>query len=168
MLARACWATSTTVGCSLREPSRGLRNRQAADFGLHRGRLAHMSFSMSASLIFDCSSLRQEERAVVPVEWAGSLAASTALPRMETSCRAQAAPVSEPGFGRRRGGCHLKHTFKLAGRSPGASCADRELWSDREQRRWTRAALQRLDGREAGRTWPAATAALDLASACGA
>jgi len=47
--------------------------------------LAHMSFSMSASLKDDVNIFREEERAAV---WARSLAASTALLRMEASCTA--------------------------------------------------------------------------------
>jgi len=94
------------------------------------GLLAHMSFSMSASLILDCSSFRQDERVVV-AEWARSLAASTALLRMEGSCTAQASTMSKAviDMATRPGG-RPKHTRSCTLPKHGPSCAERRLRSD--------------------------------------
>ena len=73
--------------CEVLTASLALHAASASAESKLRHGLAHMSFSMSASLMDDCSILREEERAAV---WARSLAASTALLRMEASCTAQA------------------------------------------------------------------------------
>ena len=48
-----------------------------------------------------CSSFREAEVLRAAAEWARSLAASTALLRIEASCTADAQPVSMPTFRRR-------------------------------------------------------------------